>query len=551
MNRASRLFWFLISLIVVCALLGGIYGQRVEADADREGSVPASLDTFSRIYSVAQQNYADPVDPDHAIFGPENSSGPGAIPGMLRILDPHSNFFDAKTYARLRESQEGKYYGVGMRIVTVPGKMGKLVTTVIEPLRDSPAFHAGIRPGDVILKVDGKPTEGLDGDTVAKMLKGPKGSTVHVTVTREGYDKPLDFDITRQEISGLSVDDYFQVRPGIAYVHISNFWETTGDELNQALKKLGEKNLKGLVLDLRGNPGGLLQSAVEVSDHFLQKNQLIVYYSGRRMAEKRYYVKAGNHGEDYPIVILINHATASAAEIVTGAMQDHDRALVIGETSFGKGLVQTVFPLSSGTGLALTTAHYFTPSGRLIQRDYSNVSLYDYLYGLEQPAAPRTDVHLTDGGRQVFGGGGITPDIKIGAPAYNAMQNKLLATALCPDYFQCGPFFEFGKYYLGIHKNIPQGFTPEDQVVQAFHDFLAKRGLALSDRDVRDNIDFIKQHIRDVLIDMVFGEEEARHLSVQDDFMVQKAIEDLPQAAALLNRAKKYMARRASSRPAG
>src|SRR5438477_5982895 len=224
------------------------------------------------------------------------------------------------------------------------------------------------------------------------MLKGPKGTVVRVTITREGYEAPLDFTITRDEISPRSVDDAFIMQPGIAYLHIDRFNETTNDELSTQLRRMSEKSLKGLILDLRGNPGGLLQEAVDVSEHFLEKHQLIVYHYGRHSKEKRYYANHGDGGNQYPIVVLIDRMTASAAEIVSGALQDHDRALVMGEPSFGKGLVQTVYPLSEKTGLALTTAHYFTPSGRLIQREYENLSLYDYLYAPEQnQSAPHTD----------------------------------------------------------------------------------------------------------------------------------------------------------------
>lgn len=546
MKQMRNLFWVLVSIILVCTLVGGIYGQRLEAvsgDLNQDGGVLRSIDSFAKVYDLVQKNYAESVDPARVVLGSEGNGSLGAIPGMLRTLDPHSNFFDARTFSRLRETQEGKYYGVGMRILTVPDKMGKWTTTVVEPMPRSPAFLAGLRPGDVILKVDGKPVGGIEGDAVAKMLKGPKGTVVHVSVSREGYDKPLDFAITRGEISGLSVDDYFLIRPGVAYIHIANFSETTNQELTEALRKLGGKDLKGLVLDLRGNPGGLLQAAVDVSDHFLEKRQLIVYHHGRHSSEQRYYARNGDHNEQYPMVVLIDHASASAAEIVTGALQDHDRALVLGQSSFGKGLVQTVYPLSEGTGLALTTAHYYTPSGRLIQRDYTNLSLYDYLYAPEQnQRASRTDIHRTDGGREVFGGGGITPDVVVDESSYNLVQKRLLASSVCPTYLQCGPFFEFGKYYLGIQKTIPREFVPDAKVVEQFRDFLGKKRLTLPEKDVQANFDFIKQHVRNVLVNMVYGEEEAQHLSVQNDVQVRRAVDALPQAAALLDQARKFMA---------
>jgi carboxyl-terminal processing protease len=533
MRQARRAVWFILSTILLGALLGGIYGRQVEATAGSDDSdVKSSLNEFTRVLDVVEQNYADPVDPDKAIYGSANSNM-GAIPGALRTLDPHSNFFDPRAFAALREEQEGKYYGVGMSIIARPGKMGKLVTVVVAPIPGSPAFRAGLRPGDIVAKVDGKSTEGLGTPQVADMLKGPKGTQVHVTISREGYDQPLEFDITRDEISQRSVDDTFLIRPGIAYIRVSKFNENTNDELSDALKKLNEKNLQGLVLDLRGNPGGLLQEAVEVSDHFLEKGQLIVYHYGRHSQEKRYSAMKGDDNNEYPIVVLINRMSASAAEIVTGALQDHDRALVMGEPSFGKGLVQTVYPLSEHTGLALTTARYYTPSGRLIQREYTNVSLYDYYYHPEHTSKNHSEVRLTDGGREVYGGGGITPDVPVPDPTLTPAQEMLL---------QHSAFFNFGKYYLGTHKTIPKDFQVNDGVLDEFKQFLAKEKITFSDHDLKDNLEFVKTRVRFQLVESIFGENEANKIGIESDPLVLKALEDMPQAKELMAKAKRYIA---------
>jgi len=537
MKQARRVVWFILSTVLLCALLGGVYGRQVEATAGSDDSdVKASYSAFTRVYDIVEANYADSVDPDQTIYGPPNGNT-GAIPGALRTLDPHSNFFDPRAFERLREDQEGKYYGVGMKIVARPGKMGKLVTYVDAPIPGSPAFRAGLRPGDIVEKVDGKPTEGLNTDEVARMLKGPKGTQVHVTILREGYDQPLEVNITRDEISPLSVDDAFMLRPNIAYIHISKFDENTNDELGEALHKLNEKNLQGLILDLRGNPGGLLPEAVEVSDHFLEKSQLIVYHSGRHSQERRYYATRGDDGNEYPIVVLINRLTASAAEIVTGALQDHDRALVIGEPSFGKGLVQTVYQLSEHTGLALTTAHYYTPSGRLIQRDYENVSLYDYYYHPELTKPNHAEVRLTDGGREVYGGGGITPDIEVPDPKLTRPQEML---------FQHSAFFNFGKYYLGVHKTIPRDFQVDDAVLGEFKDFLAKDKIPFSDQNLKENLDFVKNHIQIQLVSFIYGENEADKISIANDTLVLKALDNIPQAKELMAKAKRYVASKTS-----
>jgi len=536
MKPTPRVLWFVLGTVLLCTLLGGLYGREVDATTGGDDSqVKNSLTEFTRVYNVVEQNYADAVDPDKAIYGPTDMNV-GAIPGALRSLDPHSNFYDPRAFSRLREDQEGKYYGVGMQIRQRAGKLGKIVVFVVAPIPGSPAFRAGLRPDDIITKVNGQSTEGMDTAAVAEKLKGPKGTQVRVTVTREGYDQPIDVDITRDEISQESVDDVFMVKPGIGFIHINRFNENTNDELSEALKKLGNKNLQGLVLDLRGNPGGLLQEAVEVSDHFLEKSQLIVYHYGRHSQEKRYYTTKGDGGKEYPIVVLINRMTASAAEIVTGALQDHDRALVMGEPSFGKGLVQTVFPLDEHTGLALTTARYYTPSGRLIQRDYNNVSLWDYYYRSADAPTPHTDVRLTDGGREVYGGGGITPDVKYEEPKLTPNQEVLVMHNV---------FFGFAKSYLGVHKTIPNDFQVTDAVLQEFQHYLADQKIQLSDQDFKDNLDFIRTRIRLPLVEFIYGTTEASEINVESDPLVEKAVEDMPQASELLAKAKRYIASKA------
>jgi carboxyl-terminal processing protease len=537
MQKTRRLIFYLASTILLCTVLGGLFGQQVAATAAEQddSDVQRSISSFAKLLDVVEQNYADPVDSDKAIFGTSTNSL-GAIPGMLRMLDPHSSFLDPKTFEQFQEDQEGKYYGVGMQIGQMPGKLGKLVVAVVEPMPGSPAFRAGLRPGDVIVGVDGKSTVDLDVPAVASMLKGPKGTLVHVAVSREGTEQPLEFDITRDEIAGRGVDAAFLVQPGIAYIHVATFNEKTNDELVEALNKVNEKDLQGMILDLRNNRGGLLQEAVDVADHFLQKDQLIVYHHGRNSPEKRWTALRGNRGNEYPMVVLINRMSASAAEIVAGALQDHDRALVMGEPSFGKGLVQSEYPLSEKAFLLLTTARYYTPSGRLIQRNYQDVSLYDYLYDRSSTLSPHGEVMHTDGGREVFGGGGITPDVKFTDPKLTSVQELLLA--------QQPILIDFGKHYLGVHKTIPKDFVVNDEVLREFKDFLTEEKIQISDKDFNGNLDFIKTHIRGQLIAVIYGEIEAQQIYVQTDPLVQNASKNMGQAAQLLANAKKYMASR-------
>ncbi len=517
-----------IGVLVVSAVLGGIYGPSVRATSTDVNNLQDSVKSFTHVLSIVQKDYAIPVDTDHAIYS-------GAIPGMLRVLDPHSSFFDPRAYANLREDQRGRYYGVGMTIVPRDN-----YTYVLSPMPASPAYRAGIRPGDVIMAVDGKSTEGLSSSEVADMLKGPKGTIVHITMKRVGYAENLNFTVTRDEIPKHSVDLDFEVRPGIGYIKLSGFNETTDTELADALKDLDATKLDGIVLDLRGNPGGLLNEAVAVSDMFLDKNQLIVSHHGRASAERRYYAVRGNRGVTMPLVVIVNGGSASASEIVTGAIQDHDRGLVVGEQSFGKGLVQTVSGLSENTGLALTTARYYTPSGRLIQRDYKDISLYDYLYNHKNPAP--TEVKLTDSGRQVTGGGGITPDVPVAPAKLDPFQESLLRHEVFFAYQ--GGVGGFTTYFLGTRPEITKEFVAGEAVLKTFRAYLDKEKIAYTEDDIAQNLSWIKREIRKEAFISVFGLTEGAKVDLEDDVQLQKAIESLPQARALYQNARKIIAQR-------
>lgn len=505
-----------------------VYAQRSAAPArDSDSDVSQSLQEFTQVYDIVEQNYAEPVNPDKAIYN-------GAIPGMLHVLDPHSNFFDPKSYSLLREDQRGKYYGVGM---TVGPRNNKVI--VIAPFAGTPAYRAGIHPGDIIAAVDGKPTDNMTTSDVADLLKGPKGTTVHITILREGSDKPLEFTVVRDEIPRYSVDLHFLIRPGIGYMHVSGFNETTEKEVQDALDSFySQGDLKGLILDLRQNPGGLLNEGVGVADKFLHKGQLIVSHHGRSSPERRYTATHGNGGRDYPLVVLVNRGTASAAEIVAGAIQDHDRGLVIGETTFGKGLVQTVYPLSNDTGLALTTAKYYTPSGRLIQRDYSNVSLYDYYFdrgGINDTT--NKEIKLTDSGRTVYGGGGITPDVKIDPPKSNQFQDTLL---------QHYAFFNFAKHYANGHK-ITKNYEVDENVMQEFRKSLDTDKVPYTEADLLQNNDWIKSNLKSELFVDAFGQEEGLKVKAETDPEVLKGLDLLPQARQLAENARKVVAERSTS----
>jgi len=529
MARSSQRNSILIlAFLAICGFLGMLFAEKNPVTShDSDSDVSDSLKQFANVYDIVEQNYAEPVNPDKAIYN-------GAIPGMLHVLDPHSNFFDPKSYSLLREDQRGKYYGVGM---TVGPRNNKVI--VIAPFVGTPAYRAGIHPGDIIVAVDGKPTDNMTTGDVADLLKGPKGTTVHITILREGADKPLDFTVVRDEIPRYSVDLHFLIRPGIGYMHVSGFNETTEKEVQDALDAFAQQgDLKGLVLDLRQNPGGLLNEGVGVADKFLHKGQLIVSHHGRSSPERRYTAAHGNGGRDYPLVVLVNRGTASAAEIVAGAIQDHDRGLILGETTFGKGLVQTVYPLANDTGLALTTAKYYTPSGRLNQRDYSNVSLYDYYFERDDNnSVANKEVKLTDSGRTVYGGGGITPDVKFDAPKSNHFQDTLL---------QHYGFFNFAKHYVINHK-ITKNFEVDENVMQDFRKSLEADNIPFTEADLLQNNDWIRSNIKSEVFVDAFGQEEGLKVKAETDPEVLRGLDLLPQAHQLAENARKIVAERNSA----
>jgi carboxyl-terminal processing protease len=520
-SRTRRALFSATLFLATCAILGSVINQKVAAQsASDESALRDSLHSFTNVYSLVEQNYAEPMNTDKT----DKAIYDGAIPGMLHVLDPHSNFYDPKAYAQMREEQHGKYYGVGMTIQPQPTGNGKTKIVVLYPFEGTPSYKAGIRPGDQILTVDGKSTEGMDSTGVATLLKGARGTHVSVTMSREGSSRPLVFDLVRDEIPRPSVDLAFLIHPGVGYIHVNSFIETTSREVGDALDSFGD--IHGLVLDLRGNPGGLLNEAVATSDKFLQKGQIVVSQRGRAFPDQVYRATRGEDGPKFPIVVLVNRGTASAAEIVSGALQDHDRALIVGETTFGKGLVQTVFQITENTGLALTTYHYYTPSGRLIQRNYDHVSLYDYYYVRDNAAKPdktNLEVKLTDSGRTVYGGGGITPDEKIDNPKQNRFQDSM---------FIHYAFFNFSTHYLANH-TITKDFQVDDTVMQQFKAFLKENQIDYTDSDIAGVNDWIKSNIKRELFISQFGQLEGLKVTAESDPQISKAITFLPEAQAL------------------
>src|SRR5256885_559585 len=434
-ERRGLSLFVVVLVLLVSAVLGGVYGPSVGAAASSADDYQTAVKQFTRVLDVVQSNYADPVDVDKEVYQ-------GAIPGMLRVLDPHSNFFDARQFALLREDQRGRYYGVGM--IVAPRENH---TVVMAPYVGAPAYNAGLRPGDIIIKVDEKATDGLTTTEVADMLKGQKGTIVKIVVT----------------------------------------------------------------------------------------------HHGRSSQDHRYYAVRGNQGITVPLVILVNNNSASATEIVSGAVQDHDRGLVVGETTFGKGLVQTVQALSENTGLALTTARYYTPSGRLIQRDYKSISLYQYHYERKVPDHP-TEIKLTDSGRQVTGGGGITPDIIVSEPKLNKFQQELFRfDVFYPAEAGVGGFT---RAYLGERPTITHDFSVDDHVMHEFRNYLSKHNVRYAEAVLAEHHTWVKRKIKQEVFMSTFGMQDGFKVLLEADPQVQKAIDSVPQARALYQNARKIVAQR-------
>jgi carboxyl-terminal processing protease len=523
--RPSRAIFCLVFVLMVSAILGGMFGGHARATTKGEEDIDTSMKQFSTLLGLVEENYATDVESDKAVYG--------AIDGMLRTLDPHSKFFDPKAFTSLREDQRGKYFGLG---ITVTARFGK-VTVVSPPFLGSPAEKVGLRVGDVISHVNGESTQGMDLNEVVSKLKGPRGTTVKIKVMRPGVDEPLEMAVIRDEIAKFTISNAFMIRPRVGYIKLEAFAETTGSELREALRKLDVKQLDGLVFDLRNNPGGLLQEAIEVSEAFLQKGQAIVETRGRARGSNRPYSSQKVNTENlFPLVILINGQSASASEIVAGAVQDHDRGLIVGQTSFGKGLVQSVYPLTKSAGLALTTQKWYTPSGRLIQRDYSQISQFDYYNHRDAAVPPKNqDIKRSDIGRIVYGGGGITPDYLVEEPKVNDFQDLLVKRFA---------FYTFVRDYLAKNPPLEASFQVSDALLNDFKQHITKRGIQFTDKDFQDNRDYIRRLIRYEVFYNRFGVSEASRVLLDGDPQVLKAIDLIPEAKDLAMKARRQLAER-------
>lgn len=408
---------------------------------------------LNEVATLISTNYVEKVD--------ERSLVRDGITGMVADLDPYSEFLDKKELEGLLETSKGEFQGVGMEIA-----VREDYPSVISPLEGSPAYEAGIKAGDKIIRIDGISAKGFSGEEAQLRIRGPKGSTVRLTISREGIKDSFEFDIKRDVIEIKSVAFAGELEDGIGYVRLTRFSENAPAELKEALEDLKLKKIRGLILDLRGNPGGLLQEAISVAELFLKKEELILEVKGRKDS-KKFYSQAQPIMDRTPLLVLVDFGSASASEIVAGAIQDHDRGLILGDTTFGKGAVQTLFELKDNTALKLTTAKYYIPSGRLIQKDFDEHKNLSMNTREIVDTLQKEKIFYTKKGRKVYGGGGIVPDIIIPDPDFPPLIQSLL---------QQGYFFDFAVQYSVSHKNIPEDFQADERVLKEFKNYIESKG---------------------------------------------------------------------------
>ena len=549
------------TIVLIAALVGGTIGRsrRFRHSTPASGAVSyTQADDIEKDYNEAIEaisgRYAGDIDYEKATQA--------AIQGMLSTLDPHSMYFPYNEFRKLKEDQDSRFYGIGVTIVQ--HRDGVYIQSAVE---GTPAGRLGLRYGDRILEVDGKDARDWTSEQVSKNVRGGRGEPVTLKVDRAGSEGPLTFTIIRDSVPLPSIRNAYMLRPGTGYVGLTGGFQSTSDEeLREAIGRLKKDGMRQLVLDMRGNPGGLLNQAIDVASEFLPRGQVVVSVKGRtEYSDPIVYKSSGSDPEDVPLVVLINRGTASASEIVAGAIQDHGRGLIVGETSFGKGLVQHVFQLPFSTGLTLTTARYYTPYGRSLQRDYSSGSLYDYYTRHDEvqtkpqpsgsPSTKNVDSPLaqaspiphpqsgpavkTAAGRVFYGGGGITPDIDVRPLTFSPLRNRIaeaafqftrqLAAGLVPgleayriDKVQYGRNPKAGEYLIN------------DRVVDAFRNFVRTDSESqLTTAQLDGDLDFVKLRLREEIITAGFSNDAGARVLLDSDPQVLRALEALPDAKRL------------------
>jgi carboxyl-terminal processing protease len=500
-KRSSTIL--ILSLAVMTISVAGLVVARA-------ANVRDTVLLFQDVMHKIRDEYVDQVDLEKLIYG--------GIRGMLDTLDPHSQFLTKKQYDDLMVSTHGSFGGLGIEI-----DIRNDWLTVIAPIEGTPAHQVGLIGGDRIVKIEGKSTRGITMTDAIQKLRGPKGSDVTITIQREGEPELLDYTITRDIIKIKSVPFAGMIDDEIGYVRLAAFSDETSDELRDALKDLRSEGMQKMILDLRRNTGGLLSQAIAVSEQFLEEDQVVVSTRGRQPQQNRQF-KAGSRarGGDYPLVVLVDNQSASASEIVAGAVQDLDRGLVVGLTTFGKGTVQSVMRLPGGNALKLTTAKYYTPSGRCINK-YEEID-DDDAFILPEGAADSTRAFYTAAGRTVYGGGGIRPDVKIEPEELAKIVSRLARQGLV---------FEFAVTYVAHNGEVPGDFGSDPVLMESFRDFLAEKEFEYTDEEFEEGEDFISIMLRSEIARKVWGDDASYRIRLEGDSQLLKTIDLVREATTL------------------
>ena len=529
-------------ILALSACAGAYFGRTALAAQDQ---VSEQYKIFTAGLKAVEDVYVGEVESDRVIYG--------AITGMLQTLDPHSSFMDPKSYAQTRERQEGRYYGLGITIQVINGDV--IIASVFE---DSPAYEAGLRRGDVIARIETEDTKGWTSEQTVGRLKGPRGTFVNISLRRGGYEKLIDLRVRRDEVHIPTVAAAVMLDDSTGYIKLTEFAENSDRELGRALGDLTKRGMKRLVFDLRGNPGGQLDQAILVSSRFLPKGDLVVYTRGRVNGSDQDY--RAQERSDYltvPMITLVNRSSASASEIVSGALQDHDRSLVIGETTFGKALVQSVYRLNQGAAALITTARYYTPSGRLIQRPWDG-TFDEYLtYTLRDQDANKThkseDLKLTDGGRKVYSGGGIEPDRRFDGPTEGFNPGRFARTIAARGLFDvyARRFTRQGDTRIsgttsGPRHEVAANYEVTDEMLNEFKQLVMQAPLRFDEAGWQKDRPYIAAMIQKEIDLDLFGAAKAYERLAKQDPQLQFSMNYFGEAAQLLNTGKNSSATRAA-----
>jgi carboxyl-terminal processing protease len=521
--------------ILLSALAGGFLGARAQATQDQ---VQQQYRIYTAALAAVDREYVDPVASDRIVYD--------SINGMLQTLDPHSSFFDPKQYAQMRERQSGSYYGIGLSILTINGDV-----TAMSVFEGSPAYRAGLRRGDIIAKVAGQSAKNWTTEETAAKLKGPKGTKVQISIRRPGYEQLIDMDVERDAVNIVTVKGVFMLDPQTGYIKLGDFSETSAKEVGEGLDALKKQGMKRLVFDLRDNPGGPLDQAIRIANFFLPRGDMIVYLRGRVPNLDQDYRGEDDPEFTGPMIVLTSRNSASASEIVTGSLQDHDRALVVGEQTFGKALVQSVYKISEGAGLALTTGRYFTPSGRMIQRPWDQ-AFDEYLtYSMREQTGQRehlaSQLKYTDAGRKVYSGGGIEPDKFFLGPVlgFNPTRFSRMLQARSTFVNFAERYTAEGDTRLSVatkaNKRVARGFVVDDAMMQDFRSYIAGEKIKIDEDAFKKDLEFIKSEIHYEIDVALFGVSEAQRNIIAHDPQAQYGFTQFADAVKLNELAKNHV----------